>query len=103
MEIDCTPHQVFALHSSDGSVLWSRRLLPLAPGELPPALPYLLVCRGGVHPQVVVVAQGETTWAVQVLSPSSGKLLNVAAPSGAGRIVHAGESRQLPLIATDDH
>ena len=99
MTSDCTPHQVFALHSSDGSVLWSRRLPPLAPGEPPPALPYLLVCRGGVHPQVDVVAQGEAAVAVQVLSPSSGKMLPVAAPSGAGRIVHA---VKLERLASDD-
>ena len=93
--------KLFALHSSDGSVLWSRRLpAPAADAHAgPPELPFLFVLRGGAHPQAAVIAQGRSAWTLHVLSPTTGKLLDVASPSGVGRVVHA---MQLTMLAAAD-
>jgi len=103
--------KVFALHTSDGSVLWSRRIPPLQEGDEPPKLTFLLICRAGAHPQVIVVAQGASAWALHFLSPTSGKWLPAPALAGNGRILHAmrltalaatfGMS-QLPVLLLDD-
>ena len=54
------------LHTSDGSILWSRRVPPLTPDGPPPELPFLHVCRGGGANQAVVVAQDAAGWTVHV-------------------------------------
>ena len=93
--------KVYGLHSSDGSILWSRRVAkPSEEDEGVPALPFLFICRGGGHPEAVLVAQGESGWRVDALSPYSGRLLHEAsALSGRGKIVHA--ARLDPLGAAD--
>ena len=106
--------KVFGLHSTDGSVLWSRLIRAPGDGSAPAALPYLFVCRGGGAPQAVVVAQGEESWGVTALNPFSGKPVADAAGGavgGAGSIVHAvrldplapadGSSRP-PVMLVDD-
>ena len=91
--------KVFGLHSSDGSVLWSKRL-PLAGEADAPALPYLFLCRG-VHSHAVIVLQGEEQWGVRELNPFTGKLLTSAGGEvgGSGTIVHA---VRLDLLAPAD-
>ena len=86
--------KVFGLHSSDGSILWSRRIAsPSSSSSSTPALPFNFICRGGGHPEAVVVAQSETAWRVDALSPYSGRLLHADDASlrlsGNGKIVHA--------------
>ena len=91
---------VYGIHSVDGSVVWSRRIPPPTPGDAPPTLPHLYVCRGGGAPHAIVVAQSPSAWRVHELSPFTGKLIAAPdAPSGAGEIVHA--SRLTSFAAAD--
>ena len=90
--------KVFGLHSSDGSPLWSSRISPLTASDLPPGLPYLLLCRGGLAAEAVVVAQDAARWHVHALSPFTGAHQGASpAMQGEGRIVHA--AKLLPLAA----
>lgn len=103
---------VYGLHSSDGHVLWSKRIPSPMGNGVPPALPYLFLCRGTGISHAVVVAQSESAWAVHELHPFSGKLLSVSdGASGEGTVLHATRLTQLapadgssrpPVMLVDD-
>ena len=112
------PGKLFGLHSSDGSILWSRRLRSSVAGGAPPRTPYLFTCRGGGGAQAIVVSEeGEgaaASWALHVMVAASGKLLSPAgkgALSGAGRVLHAAKlggvsppdgSMRTPVMIVDE-
>jgi len=101
MVVTTSAGKLFGLHTSDGSVLWQRRVPRVSTSDEPPKLPFLFILRGGGAPQAVVVAQGESSWALHSFSPTSGKLLSEGQPalSGEGKIVHA---VRLTAFAADD-